>query len=101
MAVKRKTKAKPVGETSGFCAYIGPSIRGVIQHGTIYEGLKQDAIKRATLCRAVQMFPMIADLIVPGEMLSDARRKIKTRGNLLSLCYNALMEHAKKEEKTW
>ena len=51
MAVK--SKAKAVRKTGGFCAYIGPTIRGLIQHGTIYKGSKGDVLKGPALCRAV------------------------------------------------
>lgn len=99
MAIKQKRKTKPAGDTGGFCAYIGPTIWGVIQHGTIYEGSKQDAIKDPALCRAVDAYPEIARLLVPGDSLTDARKKINTPGSLLYARYKALASRATKEEK--
>ncbi len=95
-----KQKAKPAGNTGGFCAYIGPTIRGVIQHGTIYEGNKRDVLNGSALRRAVNGYPEIAGLLVPGESLTDARRKISTPGSLLYVQYRALASRATKEEKS-
>ena len=33
---KRTTTKKSDGKAAGFCVYLGPSIRGVIQSGTVY-----------------------------------------------------------------
>lgn len=100
MAVKSavKAKAKAASGSGGFCAYIGPTIRGLIQHGTIYEGSKRDALKSPALCRAVAAYPEIAGLLVPGDTLTEARRKIKTPGSLLYVRYKALADRAAKED---
>lgn len=95
MAVK--TRAKAASGSGGFCAYIGPTIRGVIQNGTIYQGCKREALKGAALCRAAGMYPEIADLIVSGEALASARKKINTPGSLLYVRYKALANRAKEE----
>lgn len=96
MAVK--TKEKAVRNAGGFCAYIGPTIQGLIQHGTIYEGSRRDVLKSPALCRAVGAYPEIAGLLVPGDALAEARRKIKTPGSLLYVRYKALADRAMKEE---
>ena len=36
---KRTTTKKSDGKAAGFCVYLGPSIRGVIQSGTVYRGV--------------------------------------------------------------
>lgn len=99
MAVK-KAKAKAASGSGGFCAYIGPTIRGVIQHGTIYEGSKRDALKSPALCRAVDTYPEIANMLVPGDALAEARKKINTPGSLLYVRYRELAARALKEEKS-
>ena len=99
MAVSRRKTVKPTGNTGGFCAYIGPTIRGVIQHGTIYEGCKRDALKGPALCRAVNAYPEIAGLLVPGDSLTAARNNINTPGSLLYVRYKALADRVLKEEK--
>lgn len=91
-------KPKAVRDTGGFCAYIGPTIQGLIQQGTIYEGCKRDVVKSPALCRAVAAHPEIAGLLVPGDALAEARRKIKTPGSLLYVQYKALADRATKEE---
>lgn len=100
MAVKQRKTVKPTGDAGGFCAYIGPTIRGVIQHGTLYQGTKRETVKGAALSRAIGQLPMIADLIVPGDSLGEARKKIKIPGNLLYVRYKALADQATKEEKS-
>lgn len=99
MAVKQRKTVKPTGDAGGFCAYIGPTIRGVIQYGTIYEGSKRDALKSSALRRAVDAYPEIAGLLVPGASLTDARKKIKTPGSLLYVRYKAMAGRAEQEEK--
>ena len=91
-------KAKAARSAGGFCAYIGPTIRGVIQNGTIYQGYKREALKSAALCRATGMYPEITDLIVSGEALASARKKINTPGSLLYVRYKVLANRAAKEE---
>lgn len=93
-----KAKAKAASGSGGFCAYIGPTIRGLIQHGTIYEGSKRDVLKCPAMRRAVDAYPEIAGLLVPGDTLAEARRKIKTPGSLLYVQYKALANRAIKEE---
>ena len=100
MSVKQKRTAKPAGNTGGFCAYIGPTIRGVIQHGTIYEGSKREALQTAPLRRAVGSYPEIANMLVPGDALAKDRKEINTPGSLLYVRYRALAARAIKEEKS-
>lgn len=74
-------KVKPKASPTGFCAYLGPSIRGVVQNGTIYEGTKETVI--GLLAGQIEQYPRIAKLIIPGDELPEARVKIKTKGNYL------------------
>ncbi|MBR3239152.1 MAG: hypothetical protein IKF99_12010 [Oscillospiraceae bacterium] len=69
--------------------YIGPSIKGVIQKGTIYPGSRQEVI--ATLDRAIQKYPRIRNLIVSGETLAADRISVKTPGTRLSTEYKKLV----------
>ncbi len=81
------------GDSGGFCVYLGPSIRGVIQSGAVFKGTKEDII--ALLPAAVSVAPLIAKLIVPGETLAEDRIKVKTAGNLLNVNYNKLVTSLK------
>lgn len=74
--VKTKLKAP-----CGFCAYLGPSIRGVVQNGTIYEGTRETVL--SFLSDQIEKYPRIAKLIIPGDELPEAREKIKSKGNYL------------------
>ena len=78
MVTKTRPKAKV---PCGLCAYLGPSIRGVVQNGTIYEGSRETVLEQ--LSGQIEQYPRIAKLIIPGEELPDARVKIKNKGNYL------------------
>lgn len=66
---------------SGFCAYLGPTIRGVVQNGTIYEGGLDEVL--ALLAPAIERYPLIAKLISAGDDLPANRERIKTKGTYL------------------
>lgn len=65
----------------GFCVYLGPSIRGIVQQGTIYEG-NLETVKRQ-LAPAIEKYPRIAALISTGDELAENRVRIKNKGNYL------------------
>ena len=85
-----------VWKSAGFCMYIGPSIVGTIQQARILYGDKQDAL--AQISAAVEKYPLIATLVIPGDQVSEARIKVKTPGNLLYVNYHKLADRRKKEE---
>lgn len=66
---------------AGFYCYLGPSITGLIQHGTIYIGSRRKAM--VTAAEAIEQKPIIKTLIVSGDKLPEARLKVKTPGNAL------------------
>lgn len=76
-------------KADGFCAYIGPTIMGVIQSGTIYRGTKEKVV--ASLSNTIKKYPLIEPLIVTGGSLPDAKNKVKTPGNYLFVQYNKLV----------
>ncbi|WP_050697998.1 hypothetical protein [Anaeromassilibacillus senegalensis] len=86
-AKKNILQKKPDG-FSGFCCYIGPTIIGVIQSGTIYPKSKAEVLK--DLESEVKKHPLIASLVVGGETLATDRIKVKTPGNLLFVNYRKL-----------
>lgn len=94
-APRRKQAKRPAprkkagGNASGFYCYIGPSIRGVIQTGTVYVGTREDALSAAQ--RAVELAPLIKTLIVPGDTLADDRIKVKTPGTALYQNYRRVL----------
>lgn len=72
-------------------AYIGPTIRNVAVHGTVYADGIPDA-----LARMKEKIPIITDLIIPGEKLAAAMREAKTPGTVFYLRARAV-EKAIKE----
>lgn len=80
----KKTK-KPIQQNTvsndGFCVYLGPSIIGVIQNGTIYPGSKAEVL--AKLEPVIKKYPLVSTLVVTDKTLSVDRIKVKTPGNIL------------------
>lgn len=79
-----KVQEKPVS----YCVYIGPSIRGVIQSGTVYQGTRKQVEKK--LVRAIERFPLISKLIVTDRTFVQDRKKVKEPGNLLNRYFRKL-----------
>lgn len=65
--------------SAGFYCYIGPSIKGVIQTGTVYCGSRNDALRAAA--KAIETYPVIKTLIVSGDSLPGALRKLNDPGS--------------------
>lgn len=79
----KKTKTPEAVPECGFCAYIGPSVVGVIQTGKIYGAPRSEVLASPDLADALQRFPQIRRLIVSGDELTVSRALVKTPGNLL------------------
>lgn len=96
MAAKKKTggrqkdvpKVSPAHE-AGFCMYIGPTIMGVIQNGTVFRGTKAEALSSVS-SDVIEKYPLIASLIVSDSTLAEDRIKVKTPGNWLYVNYHKL-----------
>lgn len=85
--------APPSG--AGICCYIGPNIHGIIQTGTIYRGDKKTVLKSPAVSIALKRYPGIADLIVPGDHLTEDRIKARTPGEALFKACKALASEIK------
>lgn len=71
--------------------YIGPSIFQLIQHGTIYPGLAEDAVaQNAALGIALAKYPEIAPLVVDAADITRALNDIKTPGSDMYQALDAL-----------
>ena len=90
---QKKNDVKAGGPPSGFYIYIGPTIPGLIQANTIYRGSREHALTDAK--EAIEKYPLIKTLIVPGDYLPVARLRIKTPGNALHANYVKLVEQVK------
>lgn len=88
ITAEKTSVKKPADKPDGFCVYIGPSIRGVIQSGTIYgKSLKET---KEFLSPAIKKYPLIAKLISTDKTFAEDRIKVKTAGNLLNVNYKKL-----------
>lgn len=94
MANKRlnlvEVKPAQTNKGAGFCVYIGPTIVGLAQNGTIYPGTKQQAKMSPELALLMEKYPLAADLLVDGEELAEARAKVREPGNLFNNKYKQL-----------
>ena len=70
-----KKKAADAELTEEVFVYLGPSIRGVIQHGSIYRGTRGSVELR--LFGAIAKYPDIRRLIISAEKVSAIKEKIK------------------------
>lgn len=83
--------------SDGLCMYIGPSITGVIQRSTIYQGSAAYALENdAALKLAVSKFELIAELVVDvdGDSLIDGMKEARTKGTDLFKAYKKLRKTA-------
>lgn len=92
-AKKKPAAPKKPADSGGFCVYLGPTMMGVIQRGTIYRGGRQEVLD--TLAPVIAQHPLIASLVVSDETLPTDRIKVKTPGNLLYVNYHKLVKGMK------
>jgi len=85
--VTKNKKTVQIDE-EGVFVYLGPSIRGVIQSGTIYCGTRRQV--KDNLQFAIAKYPHIETLIIADSDIADAKAKIKKGGNALSHAYKVL-----------
>lgn len=81
-ASESKTKSRREEVQKAAVVYIGPSIKGVVSTGTVYNnGLPELLIKKA-----VEQ-PVLNSLIVPVSKLSEAKRELSVSGSALATIY--------------
>lgn len=88
-----KPEVKASAEKSGVFVYIGPSLKNLIQSGTIYRGTYAEVLKK--LKHATTQYPLIKDFVVPGETLAADRLEIKRAGSLFNRKHNDLAKMAR------
>ncbi len=82
-------KQKDLVSKDGIYVYIGPSIRGIVQNGSIFRGTREDVEEK--LASVIERYPQIKRMLIKDTELAEAREKIKTSGNGLNATYNALL----------
>ncbi len=86
-----KTSKPNAADGNSIFVYVGPSIRGSIQNGTIYRGSRKSVIE--FLHHAVEKFPMIERLIVADTDIAVAKDKIARGNNSLGIAYRELSKY--------
>ena len=84
-------KKEAVKKAASFFMYLGPSITGVIQKGTIYSA---DDVERLTAA-AIERFPRIKALIVSDETIVEDRINVTKPGTRLYNEYKKLVAELK------
>jgi len=90
---KKQTSKDKASSGECFCVYLGPTITGVIQNGTVYRGAKKEVMK--SVGAAIEKYPLITSLIVSNKTIAQDRVKVKTPGNILYVNYNKLAHSLK------
>lgn len=81
-----KKQAKDTAETGGIFVYIGPTIRGVVQNGSIFRGSEKDKV-----IERVDDKEHVKRLMIRDVDLATAKEKLRKGGNSLSVAYCALL----------
>ena len=88
-AAKKSAAVQKTAAEVGFCVYIGPTLAGVIQNGTIIRGNRKKVL--SAMAPVIEKHPLVATLIVSGDTLPVDRIKVNTPGNLLYVNYRKLL----------
>lgn len=86
--MSKKNKAEETKAENKVYVYIGPSIKGVIQNGTIYSCQKETIL--STLNEAIITYPSIELLLIPAEELPEANKRIKLKGDPLNYAFSEI-----------
>jgi hypothetical protein len=78
----------PLEDDERFCVYLGPTIKGLIQTGTIYPRPRRETVE--LLSNTISKFPRIKRLIVSDKTLVLDRVRVQTTGNALNHNYRLL-----------
>ena len=84
-----------MSDSSGYYAYVGPTVRSLLQCNTIMLGTKEQAMARAE--KAIRKAPTVRQLIVPGSRLQAARNNIKNDINPEAALYKKVLRELKEE----
>lgn len=98
--VEKKEKAAGQGartarknNTPGQMIYIGPSIRGVAQTGTVFRNGLPESLKKM-----MNEAPVFNSLLIQVKELGKARKELKEGSSALTACYNKAAAILKKKE---
>ena len=78
----------------GIFVYIGPSLpNGLMKKGSVFKGTKAEVLKHFENITA--KYPEVAQLLIAGDKLAEAKARVKTGGNLLTNSYTKLVDRIK------
>jgi hypothetical protein len=86
--VKNKAPETQLPQEQAFSVYIGPSLRNGVTRGQIFQMSRKEAI--SSIPRVISKYPAVANLIVEGKDLPDARIRVKQENSLLRKYYDQL-----------
>ena len=89
MSVKR-TPEEAGGKSAGYSIYMGPSLKGILQTGTIIPGSVKEALRRPEIVIALNHKPSLKALIVDGADFPKAMAELKTQGSDLYKLYRRI-----------
>lgn len=87
-AKKPAAKKPPVKEETKFYVYLGPTVPGKIVERSFYKGTRESV--EASLAGVIAEYPEVGTLLIAGDELADARKKIKSGGSHLNSVFNDL-----------
>ncbi len=94
-----KSAPAAVRKSNKILCYIGPNIPGHLHTGQVFRGERDAVLKE--LAGAVEKYPLVKTLLIPGEALPVARLKVKEPGNAHYANYQklsrALLEKAQEK----
>lgn len=83
------TRRSPIAAPgTEYCVYLGPTIIGVVQQGTVFPMPKDKAVSGIP---RIAEYPEIASLVFSGTELPEARISVRTPGTLANHNYNKLV----------
>jgi len=85
--------AKEEAAKPSFFVYLGPSIRGQIQYGALYEGSRKDVEK--LLEQQIKKYPRIKALLVSDLTIVEDRINVRKPGTRLNVEYKRLVSELK------
>lgn len=80
-----RTTTQVLKDQNTYFVYIGPTIKSAAQHNTIITGTRDEVLKK--LAGAIEKYPLMAQLLISGDELAEARKQIKQPGTRLYNVY--------------
>lgn len=87
-------KKEEAQKQASFFVYLGPTITGLIQNASIWEGTREDVEQR--LADAIGKYPRIKVLLIPAERIVQDRDAVTRPGSRLNAEYRHLVRELKK-----